>query len=194
MGVHVTGAPPTQTPDWQVSTCVQALLSLQVAPFGWLDQSVVLVAGLQTWQVLEGFATPAGYRVPEMTQLLGGTAQTFGLPPAPHMSGKLQEPQVSVPPQPSGAVPQLSPAGQEVMGVQLCANADGQSHRMQRSAAEANALRGNLVEIMTRPFSLFVCQIHSEVWIASQLTEPVGEPAPQGGVKDGDELLAHLIL
>jgi hypothetical protein len=30
--VHTTGFDPVQTPDWQVSVCVQASLSLQVVP------------------------------------------------------------------------------------------------------------------------------------------------------------------
>ena len=31
--VHRSGFVPVQVPDWQVSVCVQALLSLQVVPF-----------------------------------------------------------------------------------------------------------------------------------------------------------------
>lgn len=30
--MHTTGLPPAQTPDWHVSTCVQALLSLHAVP------------------------------------------------------------------------------------------------------------------------------------------------------------------
>jgi hypothetical protein len=40
--------------------------------------------------------------------------QTFGVPPPPQVSGAVQVPQEMVPPQPSGAVPQVCPAGQVV--------------------------------------------------------------------------------
>jgi hypothetical protein len=44
--------------------------------------------------------------------------QTFGVPSPPQVAGAVQLPQVTVPPQPSGTEPQLSPAGHAVVGVQ----------------------------------------------------------------------------
>jgi hypothetical protein len=45
--------------------------------------------------------------------------QTFGLPPPPHVWGRVQAlPQLTVPPHPLEIVPQLSAPGQEVKGVQ----------------------------------------------------------------------------
>src|SRR5438094_591123 len=46
--VHTTGFAPTQAPAWQVSLCVQALASLQLAPLGLAGLLQAPVAGLQT--------------------------------------------------------------------------------------------------------------------------------------------------
>jgi hypothetical protein len=51
-GVHRTGLPPTQVPLWQVSVCVQGLLSLQAVLSGLAGLEQSPVAGLQapaTW-------------------------------------------------------------------------------------------------------------------------------------------------
>src|SRR5207245_4868482 len=47
-----------------------------------------------------------------------GTAQTFATPAPPQVCGAVQTPQVSVPPQPSGIVPQFFPWAAQVVGVQ----------------------------------------------------------------------------
>src|SRR5262245_34096547 len=44
--------------------------------------------------------------------------QTFATPPPPQVCGAVQAPQVSVPPQPSGIVPQFFPCAAQVVGVQ----------------------------------------------------------------------------
>src|SRR5215831_1536185 len=44
---HCTGLPPTQAPAWQVSVCVQALLSLHGVPLGFAAK-LHPVAGSQT--------------------------------------------------------------------------------------------------------------------------------------------------
>jgi len=43
--------------------------------------------------------------------------QTFAMPPLPQVCGAVQAPQVSVPPQPSGTVPQFLPCAAQVVGV-----------------------------------------------------------------------------
>src|SRR5262249_10569600 len=48
----------------------------------------------------------------------GGTPQTLATPAPPQVWGATQTPQVSVPPQPSGMVPQFLPAAAQVVGVQ----------------------------------------------------------------------------
>ena len=45
--------------------------------------------------------------------------QTLGTPPPPHVWGAVQEPQVSVPPQPSEIVPQFVPCAAQVVGLQV---------------------------------------------------------------------------
>src|SRR5579871_1399852 len=53
------------------------------------------------------------------TTCVGKQEQTLGIPPPPQVSSPLQAgPQVTVPPHPSGIVPQLSGAGQVVFGTQ----------------------------------------------------------------------------
>jgi hypothetical protein len=53
--VHTTGLPPVQAPA--VHACVHA--PLHVVPSAWLDQDMVEVAGVQTWQALAGFMAAA---------------------------------------------------------------------------------------------------------------------------------------
>ena len=62
LGVHTTGFDPIHTPLWQVSACVQALASLQVAPLdftGFVHRSVVAlhVPALWHWSVAGQLAT-----------------------------------------------------------------------------------------------------------------------------------------
>ncbi len=70
--VHWTGLPPTQVPFWHVSVCVQALPSLQVAPFG--------LAGLVHWPVV-GLQTPATWHWSSAVQT-GMHAPAQGMVPA----------------------------------------------------------------------------------------------------------------
>src|SRR2546428_162542 len=56
-GVHATGLAPTQMPAWQVSVCVQALLSSQLLPSGRAGLLQAPVAGLHVpaaWHWSEG--------------------------------------------------------------------------------------------------------------------------------------------
>jgi hypothetical protein len=82
LAVQTTGLDPVQTPAWQVSVCVQGLLSLQAVLFATFDHAVVVAEGVQTWQALAGFTVPAGKRAPPMkqsaTQLV--PLQTWPLP------------------------------------------------------------------------------------------------------------------
>src|SRR5262249_60361435 len=49
----------------------------------------------------------------------GATPQTFATPAPPQVAGAVQTPQVRVPPQPSGTVPQFLPRAAQVVGVQM---------------------------------------------------------------------------
>jgi hypothetical protein len=52
VGAQLTASEPVQAPDWQVSVCVQALLSLQAVPLAAAGFEQVPVAGSQvpaTW-------------------------------------------------------------------------------------------------------------------------------------------------
>jgi hypothetical protein len=66
---------------------------------------------------------PSSTWLPQSFVGAGGQAlrvhpQTFGVPPPPQVLGDVHAPQFTVPPQPSGTVPQLSPAGHVGIGVQ----------------------------------------------------------------------------
>ena len=63
----MTGFDPTQTPLWQVSVCVQPLLSLQVVLLAAAAQAPV--ADTQTLHVPQ--AAPAFCRVPLVSQVCG---------------------------------------------------------------------------------------------------------------------------
>src|SRR3989441_10009258 len=56
--VQVTGLPPVQTPAWQVSVWVQALLSLHAVPSAALGVAQVPVAGVQAPAVGHSSAAP----------------------------------------------------------------------------------------------------------------------------------------
>src|SRR5262249_34039569 len=49
--------------------------------------------------------------------VVGAAPHTLGTPPPPQVCGAVQTPQVSVPPQPSGIVPQFFPCAAHVVGV-----------------------------------------------------------------------------
>src|SRR5213594_2153894 len=64
-------------------------------------------------------ARPVAVRVSAAVAGAGApTPQTFATPPPPQVCGAVQTPQVSVPPQPSGIVPQFFPWAAQVVGVQ----------------------------------------------------------------------------
>src|SRR5437667_11063576 len=64
-------------------------------------------------------ARPVAVRVSSAVAGAGApTPQTFATPPPPQVCGAVQTPQVSVPPQPSGMVPQFFPWAAQVVGVQ----------------------------------------------------------------------------
>ncbi len=50
--------------------------------------------------------------------MIGVQPHTLGVPPPPHVCGEEHDPQMTMPPQPSGIIPQLSGAGHVVSGVQ----------------------------------------------------------------------------
>ena len=60
LAVHTTGVPALQTPDLQVSPCVQLLPSSQALPFGFFGFEQVPFEGLQVparWQVSDAVQT-----------------------------------------------------------------------------------------------------------------------------------------
>src|SRR5439155_21165670 len=65
-------------------------------------------------------ARPLAVRVSAAVAGAGApTPQTLATPPPPQVCGPVQTPHVSVPPQPSGIVPQFFPCAAQVVGVQM---------------------------------------------------------------------------
>src|SRR5439155_25838849 len=63
-------------------------------------------------------ARPVAVRVSSAVAGAGApTPQTLATPPPPQICGAVQTPQVSVPPHPSGIVPQFNPFAAQVVGV-----------------------------------------------------------------------------
>ena len=62
--------------------------------------------------------TLVGFSASDESETADAPPQTFGVPPPPQVCGAVQEPQLKVPPQPSGMLPQLSPWAAQVVGVQ----------------------------------------------------------------------------
>ena len=128
---------PPQTPPVQTSLVVQLLPSLHVVPFGAVGLEQVPVAGLHvpaTWH--ESLAVHV-FAAPPHTPLVHTSPVVHALPSlqlVPFGSAALVQtlltqlavwheslgvhvpPHDSVPPQPFGIVPQLSPAGHDVIG------------------------------------------------------------------------------
>ena len=97
-----------QSPD---QSAVRPLLtrSVMLVPMGKLAVLVVPTRTLRPAgvEVMVSPARPVAVRV--TAAVAGATPQTLATPAPPQVAGAVQTPQVSVPPQPSGIVPQFFP-------------------------------------------------------------------------------------
>src|SRR5712691_1915548 len=106
------------TPD-QITDRPWVALRVMLVPTGKLAEPVV-PTGTFTPAGVETTFTPARpVAVTVSVAVAGAVPQTFATPPAPHVCGAVQAPQVSVPPQPSAIVPQSFPCAAQVVGVQV---------------------------------------------------------------------------
>src|SRR5262250_261888 len=96
---------PMHVPPEQLSPLVVALPSSQVRALPRCSQPT---GGGELTSVVQ--------RLPSSQVMM---PQTFATPPPPQVCGAVQAPQVSVPPQPSGIVPQFFPCAAQVVGVQV---------------------------------------------------------------------------
>src|SRR5439155_432361 len=114
-------APPLlQTPD-QITDRPLVTPSLMLVPTGKVADPVDPTGTLSPAGVEETVspARPVAVRVSAAVTGAGAPVpQTFATPPPPQVRGAVQTPQVSVPPQPSGIVPQFFPWAAQVVGVQ----------------------------------------------------------------------------
>ena len=114
-------APPLlHTPD-QITDRPLVALRVMLVPTAKLAEPVVPTGTLSPAGVVETVspARPVAVRVSAAVTGAGAPVpQTFATPPPPQVRGAVQTPQVSVPPQPSGIVPQFFPWAAQVVGVQ----------------------------------------------------------------------------
>jgi hypothetical protein len=83
---------------------------------------------------------------------LGVHPQTLGLPPPPHVCGAVQlPPQLTVPPQPSGRVPQFFPPAQRVAAVPAWQHTFGMSPCAGMPPQVSGAVHGAPPQLMTVP-------------------------------------------
>ena len=106
------------TPD-QITDRPWVALRVMLVPTGKLAEPVV-PTGTFTPAGLETTLTPARpVAVTVSVAVAGAVPQTFVTPAPPQVCGAVQAPQASVPPQPSGIVPQFFPCAAQVVGVQV---------------------------------------------------------------------------
>src|SRR5438552_2924838 len=112
--------PLLHTPD-QITERPLVALRVMLVPTAKLAEPVVPTGTLSPAGVEETVspARPVAVRVSAAVTGAGAPVpQTFATPPPPQVRGAVQTPQVSVPPQPSGMVPQFFPWAAQVVGVQ----------------------------------------------------------------------------
>src|SRR5437867_10584194 len=118
--VGVLAPPLLHTPD-QITDRPLVTPRVMLVPTGKVAEPVDPTGTLSPAGVEETVspARPVAVRVSSAVAGAGApTPQTFATPPPPQVSGAVQTPHVSVPPQPSGIVPQFFPWPAQVVGVQ----------------------------------------------------------------------------
>src|SRR5437870_11482915 len=118
--VGVLAPPLLHTPD-QITDRPLVTPRVMLVPTGKVAEPVNPTGTLRPAGVDEPVspARPVAVRVSSAVAGAGApTPQTFATPPPPQVCGAVQTPQVSVPPQPSGIVPQFFPWAAQVVGVQ----------------------------------------------------------------------------
>src|SRR5712691_2618892 len=114
-------SPPLEQPPDQMASRPLLTVSVTTVPTAKLALPVVPTltvspAGLEETDCPE---RPVAVRVSWAVDAVGLPPQTLATPPPPQVWGAVQEPQVSVPPQPSAIVPQFLPWAAQVVGVQV---------------------------------------------------------------------------
>src|SRR6059058_4157131 len=112
--------PLLHTPD-QITERPLVALRVMLVPTAKLAEPVVPTGTFSPAGVERTLspARPVAVRVSSAVAGAGApTPQTFATPPPPQVCGAVQTPHVSVPPQPSGIVPQFFPWAAQVVGVQ----------------------------------------------------------------------------
>src|ERR1043166_926218 len=116
--VFVLTPPLLHTPD-QIAARPLVTLSVMRVPMGKLAEPVVPTGTLSPAGVERALSPARPVAVKVRSAVARGAPQTFATPPPPQVCGALQAPQVRVPPQPSGIVPQFLPRAAHELGLQM---------------------------------------------------------------------------
>src|SRR5207248_10768803 len=123
--------PLLHTPD-QITERPLVALSVMLVPTAKLAEPVV-PTGTFSPAGVERTLSPARPVAVSVSRAAAGagapTPQTFATPPPPQVCGAVQTPQVSVPPQPSGIVPQFFACAAHVVGTQGAGGGGGAAPR-----------------------------------------------------------------
>ncbi|HYV66797.1 MAG TPA: hypothetical protein VE964_11185, partial [Myxococcales bacterium] len=109
--------PLLQTPD-QIAARPLVTLRVMRAPMPKLAEPVVPTRTFTPAGVERMLSPARPVAVTVSSAVAGAVPQTFAIPAPPQVCGAVHTPHVSVPPQPSGIVPQFFPWAAQVVGVQ----------------------------------------------------------------------------
>src|SRR5437667_9093430 len=188
--VGVLAPPLLHTPD-QITDRPLVTPSLMLVPTGKVAEPVDPTRTLSPAGVEETVspARPVAVRVSAAVTGAGAPVpQTFATPPPPQVRGAVQTPQVSVPPQPSGMVPQFFPWAAQVVGVQGAGGGAGALARTPDQRVECTT--APTVQLTRKSTALpagtvpgtrkltAVARTCGTAWAANGVTDAVPEMAP----------------
>src|SRR5437667_3000543 len=188
--VGVLAPPLLHTPD-QITDRPLVTRRVMLVPTGKVAEAVDPTGTLSPAGVEETVSPARPVAVSVSTAVAGAgapTPQTFATPPPPQVCGAVQTPQVSVPPQPSGIVPQFFPWAAHVVGVQGAGGGGGAlpttpDQRVECTTAPTVQLtrKSTALPAVTVPGTrklTAVARTSGTAWAANGVTDAVPEMAP----------------
>src|SRR5437867_5071839 len=188
--VGVLAPPLLHAPD-QITDRPLVTPRLTLVPTGKVAEAVDPTGTLRPAGVDETVspARPVAVRVSAAVAGAGApTPQTFATPPPPQVCGAVQTPQVSVPPQPSGIVPQFFACAAHVVGTQGAGGGGGAAARTPDQRVECTT--APTVQLTRKSTALpagtvpgtrkltAVARTSGTAWAANGVTDAVPEMAP----------------
>src|SRR5437667_2837391 len=188
--VGVLAPPLLHTPD-QITDRPLVTRRVMLVPTGKVAEAVDPTGTLRPAGVDETVspARPVAVRVSAAVAGAGApTPQTFATPPPPQVCGAVQTPQVSVPPQPSGIVPQFFACAAHVVGTHGAGGGGGAAARTPDQRVECTTAptvqltrKSTALPAGTVPGTrklIAVARTSGTAWAANGVTDAVPEMAP----------------